>query len=578
MARYKPTHLGPGGSVVGADRSLRRVVVRRRWLVAALVVVLLASGGAVRLVALGASSTKENAGRGDNVEQEAVPSIPPSTVSATSPGPTGVTARWVQAENAHAGTDDWRLTAPAKHGEIEGYADHVSVTSGQSVNLFVSTTALSLHVDAFRMGYYVKGGRLIWHSDELPGLKQAKPELTPGTNMIEDHWQPSLTVATVGWPEGDYLFKLVAATGQQAYVPLTVRNDNSTATYLIINAVTTWQAYNLYGGYDLYSGLTGKSANGATDYAHRSRVVSFDRPDQLGDGAGDFLGLEFPFVNQAEAAGLDVTYATDIDVHEHPELLLKHKAIFTMGHDEYYSMAMRQGLKTALDHGVNLAFLGANTMYRHIRLEASPLGADRHEICYKAAAEDPLNGKDNADVTVDWRDPPTNLPESEIIGDYYQCNPVQANMVISDASDWLFAGTGATNGKQLAGVVGSEYDRYDPNVPGPSNVDILTHSPLTCRGHPDYSDATYYSAPSGAGVFASGTIDFVGFIDPNCSTPNCPGLVLGHLVQNLLVAFGAGPAGLTHPSTGTRPPAAPPPVGRPITTIARKPTRRPVRR
>ncbi len=494
---------------------------------------------------------------GNNVEHEASPSIPPSTVAAAvSPGQDGVTAKWVQAENANAGTSDWRLTVPAKHGEIEGYADHVSVTAGQAVTLFVSTIAPSYHVEAYRMGYYVQGGRLIWQSGDIPGTKQAAPVFTPGINMIEDHWQPSLNVGTGAWPEGDYLFKLVASTGQQQYVPLTVRNDQSTATYLVINAVTTWQAYNLYGGYDLYSGLTGRGAKAGSDYAHRSRVVSYDRPNQLGDGAGDFLGLEFPFVNQVESKGLDVTYVTDVDVHEHPELLLKHKAVFTMGHDEYYSLAMRQGLQDARDHGVNLAFLGANTMYRHIRFEPSPLGADRHEICYKDAAEDPLHGKNNADVTVDWRDPPTNRPESEIIGDYYQCNPVYANMVVTNASDWLFAGTGATSGQVLSNVIGSEYDRYDPNVPGPDNVDILTHSPLTCQGKADYSDATYYSAPSGAGVFASGTIDFVGNIDVNCPVPDCPGRVLGHLVQNLLVAFGAGPAGLTHPSTGARPPAA----------------------
>ncbi|HSS11363.1 MAG TPA: N,N-dimethylformamidase beta subunit family domain-containing protein, partial [Acidimicrobiales bacterium] len=115
-------------------------------------------------------------------------------------------------------------------------------------------------------------------------------------------------------------------------------------------------------------------------------------------------------------------------------------------------------------------------------------------------------------------------------------------------TNWIFAGTGASSGQRLAKVVGSEYDRYDPSVPGPRNVEILSHSPLYCRGQFDYSDATYYSAPSGAGVFASGTIDWVGNIDPACPTPDCPGRVLGRVTENLLAAFGAGPAGLAHPS------------------------------
>jgi hypothetical protein len=96
--------------------------------------------------------------------------------------------------------------------------------------------------------------------------------------------------------------------------------------------------------------------------------------------------------------------------------------------------------------------------------------------------------------------------------------------------------------------VGSEYDRYDPRFPHPDNVEILTHSPVTCRGKADYADATYYSAPSGAGVFASGTIDLVGFLDRSCTPANCAGRVVGRVIENLLVAFGAGPAGAAHPS------------------------------
>jgi hypothetical protein len=245
---------------------------------------------------------------------------------------------------------------------------------------------------------------------------------------------------------------------------------------------------------------------------------------------------------------LDISYLTDVDLQREPNVLLQHKAVFSMGHDEYYSMVMRNALQQARDKGVNLAFLGANAIYRHVRFESSPLGADRQEICYKSAQEDPLFGKDNADVTVDWRDPPTDDPESQIIGDYYQCNPVLAPMVVVDQNNWLFAGTGATDGEKLPNVVGTEYDRYDPSVPGPDNVEILTHSPLRCRGVPDYSDATYYTAASGAGVFASGTINFVVNIDPNCVPSGCNGQVLGRLMENLFRVFGAGPAGVQHPS------------------------------
>jgi hypothetical protein len=496
---------------------------------------------------------------GNTTEQEPVTAdVSQAQVVSGQQNPAGVIAAWLTAENAKPGSSGWKLTDAARNGEIAGYADTTSATPGQLVELYVSTAAPSYRVEAYRMGFYQgSGGRLVWNSDEAFSLPQPKATFTPTINMVEANWLPSLAVPTTGWPEGEYLFKLIASTGKQQYVPLTVRNDRSTAAYVIINAVTTWQAYNQWGGYDLYAG-----GNGGTP-DRRSRVVSFDRPYKFGEGAGDFLALEYPAVSLMESLGLDVTYITDVDLHQRPALLQAHRSVFSMGHDEYYSLAMRDGLQAARDHGVNLAFLGANAIYRHIRLGPSLLGPDRHEIDYKSAHEDPLNGKDNADVTVNWRDPPNGNPESQIIGNFYQCNPVRADMVVVDPANWLFAGSGAFATQRLPRVIGSEYDRYESAVPGPANVEILTHSPVTCHGNSDFADATYYSASSGAGVFASGTIDFVGNLDANCQPVSCAGRVLGRVFANLLAAFGAGPAGRAHPSA---PSQSTVPSRRPVST------------
>ena len=75
-------------------------------------------------------------------------------------------------------------------------------------------------------------------------------------------------------------------------------------------------------------------------------------------------------------------------------------------------------------------------------------------------------------------------------------------------------------------------------------MEILSHSPLRCRGKADYATTTYYSAPSGAGVFASGTINWIP------SLMGTPALV--RVTENLLAAFGAGPAGVAHPSVAAR--------------------------
>ncbi len=90
-----------------------------------------------------------------------------------------------------------------------------------------------------------------------------------------------------------------------------------------------------------------------------------------------------------ERLGLDVSYWTDIDLHERGQLATNHRAVVIPGHDEYYTVEMRQYLEAARDAGVNLGFFGANNIYRRIRLEPSAIGADRHEVNYRDAARGP---------------------------------------------------------------------------------------------------------------------------------------------------------------------------------------------
>ena len=345
------------------------------------------------------------------------------------------------------------------------------------MTVFVSTSAASFHVEAYRIGYYQGlGGRFVWRSRQQRGHDQPAPTRTSGTNMIETHWSPSLRIHIADdWPQGVYMLKLVANNGAQSYVPLTLRDDSSHAALVIQNSVTTWQAYNDWGGYSLYHGSGGS-------FSTRSRVVSFDRPYLGRRGSADFFWIESPLVFLAERLGLDVTYWTDIDLHERPGLLMNHRALVSLGHDEYWSSDMRRGALAARVHGVNLAFLGANDVYRHIRLVASPLGKDRREVNYKVASEDPMYGVDNEEVTSQWREAPMPRPESVLLGGLYQCNPVAADMVISAASSWVFAGTGMANGDHLPGAIDLEYDRVDGSLPTPASVQILAHSPLTCQG------------------------------------------------------------------------------------------------
>ncbi len=218
---------------------------------------------------------------------------------------------------------------------------------------------------------------------------------------------------------------------------------------------------------------------------------------------------------------------------------------------------MRDGATRALATGVNLAFLGANACYRQIRMEPSPLGANRHQVCYKSAAEDPLTGHDNALVTVNWPQPPVSRPESELIGSMYQDIAANADMVVADASSWALAGTGLADGQHLPKAVQGEFDRYVPGGPGPRNVDLIAHSLVPNRGG-NYSDVTWYTVPNGGGVFATGNASWVGelsdspLVPPNVVPAPVPGVtsVLLRIMENVYSVIGAGPASLTHPSQG----------------------------
>ncbi len=491
---------------------------------------------------------------------------PPTEAITTLPDGVAIpTSSAIIAENAKVG-HAWWVTTPQNAGDIEGYASQGSAAAGDTVTLYVSTKAAMFHVEAYRMGYYQGiGARLVWQSSDVPGVLQALPVLIPPTNTIECQWTPSLAITIdATWPPGAYLLKLVGSTGEQQFVPLCVRDDASRAAIVIQQGVASWQAYNRWGGYSLYYGnhdgnLSFTHAPAGGTYDDRARIVSFDRPydHDWASGAADFVGNEFPVIFQAEQLGLDVTYWTDVDLHARPRLLSNHKGLVSMGHDEYWSAAMRDGATQALAGGVNLAFLGANACYRQIRFEPSPLGPNRHQVCYKSAAEDPLTGKDDALVTVNWSQAPVNRPEAQLIGSTYQDIDANADMVITDPSSWALVGTGLATNQHLANVVQGEFDRYVPNGAGPANVDVIAHSIVPNR-HGNYSDVTWYTVPNGGGVFATGNASWVGQLTNSVLVPPnvLPGPVAGvtpallRIMENVYSVIGSGPASTTHPSQG----------------------------
>ncbi len=498
---------------------------------------------------------------------------PPATplraapASGTTPGPAGVQAGWVMRENQQPGTTAWQIVGTPP-GTIAGFADRTYATAGDTATLAVTTDASSFHVEAYRMGFYGgSGARLVWRSPELPGRAQPACPLTPGTNMVScPNWSPSASVpVTSAFVPGDYLLKLVGDRGQASYVPLTVWDPGSRATYLIKNDVLTWQAWNPYGGYDFYVGQ-GRCSAGIYPLCSRARVVSFDRPYEFsynaGQGTGDFLALEYPLVRWAEQHGLDVAYATDLTVVEHPDALAWHRAVFSLGHDECWSLAERRAVVAAHAAGVNLAFFGASAILRHVRLQPSPAGPDREEVDYRDAAADPLDGHgDPLEVTGNtWASPPASWPEDGFVGSSYNgflAPGATGALRVTEPQSWIYAGTGLRADQQVPGVIGSDVDSLEPRLGYPANVEVLAHSPVstsgaqarTHSGDTFFSDMTYYTDPVGrGGVWDSGTNNWIPALRPCPPGSVCPAPTVGAITGNLLAVLGAGPAGATHPS------------------------------
>jgi hypothetical protein len=461
-------------------------------------------------------------------------------------------------ENQQQGTTAWQLTSGHKalNQEIEGYASLTSVNKGNQIDFMVSLSSNAQYtMDIYRTGWYPQGtnpdgsscapscgGRLMRHVGPLDGFTQAAcPQVTtpntPDYGLTECAWTPTYTLTVpAAWTTGNYLVKLKRLDGQQLenYMTFVVRDDSSTAPIVYSMDVTTWQAYNYWGGtgngnvgyslYGRYNDSTGSSTGG------RAYTVSFDRPyadGAVNDGAGDFFAFDFPMIKWMESQGLDVTYVTSVDLESNPNLLLGHRVFTNAGHDEYYSDGMRSNITSAIGSGVNMAFFSANNFYYRITWAPSASGRNNRRIhCDKNALP--------PSTTYEWRLLSPQHPENEIGGVMTQGVANLRPFLVSDANSWIYAGTGLStytgngtdhvitggpNQNALPGIIGYEFDARASTTPGlsayasfePPGLQTLGHSfvPASDGNATDsWSDATFYTAPSGAMVFSAGTIQW----------------------------------------------------------------------
>lgn len=427
-------------------------------------------------------------------------------------------------ENQKTGTTDWQLTNPATRREIEGYASLTSVNTGKKISFFVNTQDAHYTLEIFRMGWYGgAGARRVLEAIELPGMKQPPPLEHRASGLVECDWEESYILTIPEWTSGVYLVKLTASeTGKQSYIIFVVRNDRRKSDFLFQLSVTTYQAYNNWGAKSLYRW------NSKRIQAYQ---VSFNRPyakspnpkAAYGVGAGEFLtnfqppqrvssaGWDYNMVRWLEKEGYDVSYATNIDTHENPKLLWKHKAFLSVGHDEYWSARMRQNVEKARDKGISLGFFGANACFWQIRFDLSPISRamNRTIVAYKENATlDPY--RDRRRTTL-WRNPPVNIPEDSLIGVMFAKFEVDGDIAIDSPPDWMLAHTNLKSGSILPGLLGYEVDRIYKSAP--KNIIRVAHSPYLDGDKISYADMAVYTAESGAIVFATGSMQWIWALD-----------------------------------------------------------------
>src|SRR5215469_16498160 len=256
---------------------------------------------------------------------------PVSQSSQAAAVPTGTA---IVRENSYPGTTSWQIP-PGKEStiQIQAYSSATSVSAGQSLTFYVSTQeeGASYSVAIYRLGWYGGfGGRLMAWQGGLIGHAQGYYDsenfrlvncrtcyIDPKTGLVEANWKPSYTlVVPSDWTTGVYLAKFIDFKGRQIYTPFDIRGNLHTH-YVAVTPDTTYQVYNVWGGYSLYAAEdivpSGESTN-----LPRAVKVSFDRPYVDQQGSSQVLIYEADAIHWLERRGYDLSYISNVDLHEDP--------------------------------------------------------------------------------------------------------------------------------------------------------------------------------------------------------------------------------------------------------------------
>lgn len=361
---------------------------------------------------------------------------------------------------------------------VLGYPDRLSVLPGETVRLHVSATVAAYDVVIERIGAEREA---VWSRQGLPGTERTVPADASANGC---RWPVSVEVPIgADWRSGVYQV-MASARGKEPggeagkpepLLAFVVRPpaDGPRATILLQLSTNTDNAYNNFGGFSLYAFNGREGVQGSR--------VSFLRPTP-----GYMLkNWEGPFIRWAESQGYRIDYAVNNDLEFHPEVLEGRRLVLSVGHDEYWSKAMRDALEAFIDRGGNAAFFSGNTCCWQVRSAADGL------VCHKQNyRDDPVfrpNGP-NPTLTTLWSHPLVGRPENRLTnvgllgGGFHRSHGIltdgSGGFTVERPDHWLLQGTGLAAGAEFGGsrtVVGYECDgcefkRID-GLPVPTGLD-----------------------------------------------------------------------------------------------------------
>ncbi len=491
----------------------------------------------------------------------------------------------IACENTKPGTPRsvWDIRG-AGDDSIQGFSTDISYDVGDIAAFKIKTDASAYTIDIYRLGWYGgDGARKVASVAPSTTLPQVQPACAsdPSTGLYDcGTWGVSAT-----WDipadavSGVYVARLHRADlNDMSHITFVVRDDASTSDVMFQTSDPTWQAYNQYGGADMYMNTGTFSGTGQA----RAFKVSYNRPiatRSLNDGRDFLFSNEFPMLQFMERNGLDVSYTSGLDSARRGSLIKNHHVFVSTGHDEYWSGAQRANVEAARDAGVNLAFFSGNEVYWRTRYEPSIDGtttADRTLVTYKETWSD-AKVDPSSEWTGTWRDPRFatkaqggGLPENALTGTLYMANNTDLPVTVTQAEAQLrlWRGTGlssmTTATTALAPhTVGYESDEDLDNGARPAGlVQLSTTVGATPQYLRDYGrtvtpgttthHVTLYRAPSGALVFGAGTVQWAWGLSADHDGAGAPADPrMQQATLNVLSDMGAQPttlmAGLTNP-------------------------------